>query len=81
MQHFTERGIKVPRDISLVCMDADPAFAWCQPSISHLSWDFDPIVRRVVRWADNVARGKDDRRASTTLAEFIEGGTIGPAKR
>jgi len=81
LQHFTERGIKVPRDISLVCMDPDPAFAWCQPSISHLSWDFDPIVRRVVRWADNVARGKDDRRASTTLAEFIEGGTIGPAKR
>jgi DNA-binding LacI/PurR family transcriptional regulator len=80
LQHFTERGITAPRDVSLVCMDPDPAFVWCQPSISHLSWDFDPIVRRVVRWADNVAKGKDDRRASSTLAEFIEGGTIGPAK-
>ena len=34
--------------------------------------------RRIVRWADNVARGKDDRRQTLTKAEFVEGGTIGP---
>jgi hypothetical protein len=31
-----------------------------------------------VRWADNVARGKDDRRMARIAAEFVEGGTIGP---
>jgi hypothetical protein len=38
------------------------------------------VVRRVVRWADNVARGKEDRRQTLTKMEFIEGGTIGPVQ-
>jgi hypothetical protein len=38
-------------------------------------------MRRVVGWTNNVARGKVDQRETHTLAEFIDGGTIGPAKR
>jgi DNA-binding LacI/PurR family transcriptional regulator len=34
--------------------------------------------KRIVRWADNVASGKDDRTRSFNKAAFIEGGTIGP---
>jgi hypothetical protein len=34
-----------------------------------------------VRWAGNVARGKDDRQQTEFKAEFVEGGTIGPAPR
>lgn len=78
-QHLGQLGILSPRDVSLVCMDPDPAFDWCQPSVAHIHWDSGPLVRRITRWADNVARGKDDRRQSFTKAEFIEGGTIGPA--
>ena len=36
-------------------------------------------MRRVMRWANHVALGKDDRRQSFTKAKFVEGGTIGPA--
>jgi hypothetical protein len=35
-------------------------------------------VRRVVRWADNIARGKVDQRRALSPAEFVPGGTIGP---
>ena len=42
-------------------------------------WDHRLVVRRVVQWANNVARGRDDRRQTLTKAEFVEGGTIGPA--
>jgi hypothetical protein len=45
-----------------------------------IRWDYRPVVRRVVRWAANVSHGKDDRRQTLTKAEFVEGGTIGPAK-
>ena len=45
----------------------------------HIRWDYRPMVRRVVRWVDNVARGKDDKRQTLTNAEFVEGGTIGVA--
>jgi hypothetical protein len=35
-------------------------------------------MKRVIRWADNVAQGKDDRRQTHIQATFIDGGTIGP---
>ena len=76
--HLAQRGILAPRDVSLICDDPDPVFAWCRPSVAHIHWDGSPIARRAVRWAANVARGKDDRRRGFTKAVFVEGGTIGP---
>jgi DNA-binding LacI/PurR family transcriptional regulator len=68
--------ILAPQDISLVC-DDDLAFAWNEPSISCICWNSHPWVRRIVRWVDNVANGKDDRRQSFTKAKFVERGSIG----
>lgn len=77
--HLAQLGVIAPRDISLICLDPDRAFDWCQPTVAHIHWDPTPLVRRMMRWADNVARGKDDRRQGFTKAAFVEGGTIGPA--
>ena len=77
-QFLMARGIRVPGDVSLVCTDPDPSFAWRVPSVAHIDWDTGPVIRRVVRWANNVALGKDDRRKLLTHAEFVSGGTIGP---
>lgn len=79
--YLARRQLRVPEDVSLVCTDHDPGFAWCRPSVAHIRWDYRPVVRRVVRWIHDVARGKDDRRQTLTKAEFIEGGTIGPAPK
>lgn len=80
-QRLTRRGLRIPEDVSLVCTDGDPTFAWCEPSVAHIAWDHRPVVIRIVRWANNVACGRDDRGQSFTKAEFIEGGTLGPAPR
>jgi len=77
--HLTRRGLRVPEDVSLVCTDGDPTFVWCRPSVAHIAWDHRPVARRVVRWANNVARGKDDRRQTYTKAGFVEGGSVGVA--
>jgi DNA-binding LacI/PurR family transcriptional regulator len=79
-QHLAQRGILAPRDVSLVCDDPDPAFSWCKPSVAHIHWDPSPVIRRIIRWADNVARGKDDRRHSFSKSKFVDGETIGPAQ-
>jgi DNA-binding LacI/PurR family transcriptional regulator len=76
--YLAHRRIFAPQDISLIC-DDDPAFEWCDPSISCIRWQSGSWVRNVVRWVDNVANGKDDRRQSFTKAKFIEMGSIGPA--
>jgi DNA-binding LacI/PurR family transcriptional regulator len=78
--HLAERGIFAPRDVSLVCSDDSPVFKWYEPSVSCIRWSMDPLVRRLVRWVDNIANGKEDRRAGYSSARFIEGGTIGPVR-
>lgn len=78
-QFLANRGFRVPQQVSLFCLDPDPGFLWCDPRITHISWDYRPVVRRVLRWADNVARGRTDRRQSLYDARFVKGGTIGPA--
>jgi DNA-binding LacI/PurR family transcriptional regulator len=77
--YLARKGIRAPDQISLVCTDPDPTFAWCRPTIAHFEWDYRPVVRRVVRWAKNVAHGKDDHLKSGTESKFVVGGTIGPA--
>jgi DNA-binding LacI/PurR family transcriptional regulator len=76
--HLARRGIIAPHDVSLICLDHDDSFVWCDPVVAHFAWDFLSINRRIVSWAKNVARGKNDRRQTATMARFIEGGTIGP---
>jgi len=80
-QFLLHRGIRVPEDVSLICIDPDPTFAWCQPAIAHIAWDSRPVVRRIVRWAANVSKGREDLRKTQTRAEFVDGGTVGPAKK
>jgi DNA-binding transcriptional regulator YhcF (GntR family) len=79
--HLARKGMIAPRDVSLVCDDPDASFQWMQPSVAHMDWSFEPLARRVLRWLENVAMGKDDRRQSLFTARFVEGGTIGPAPK
>jgi LacI family transcriptional regulator len=79
MLFLQSRRLQVPESVSLICTDGDPHFTWCRPSIAHIQWETAPVVRRALRWAENVARGKKDIRQKVVTAEFFEGGTIGPA--
>ncbi len=79
LQYLARRGLSVPRDVSLICSDDDPIFAWCEPPVSCVRWGLRPLVNRVVRWVDRVARGQHDRRQLFVRAEFVERGTVGPA--
>lgn len=79
-QLLLRKQLRVPHDVSLVSMESDPALEWCRPSVACVRWDQAAVIRRVVGWANNVARGKVDRRETLTRAQFINGETIGPAK-
>jgi len=78
-RQLAEFGLLAPRDISLICMDPSPDFIWYRQSVSHITWDSRQLVRRIVRWAHNVGRGKADHHQSFFKAGFVEGGTIGQA--
>jgi DNA-binding LacI/PurR family transcriptional regulator len=79
-QFLAERKLNVPGDVSLVSMESDPAFDWCHSTIACIHSDHRLVMRRVVGWAKNVARGKIDVHETHTMAEFIDGGSVGPAR-
>lgn len=76
MQYFLRRGIRVPGDASLICTDDNPVFACAEPPVSCIAWDRRPVTRRILKWAQNVSRGKPDHRQTLTPTQFITGGTI-----
>jgi DNA-binding LacI/PurR family transcriptional regulator len=78
-QHLAGVGIAAASGVSMACCDWDPAFEWCRPSVAHIAWDSDPVVNRVVNWANHVSHGKEDWRKTWCKARFVDGGTIGPA--
>lgn len=78
LQFLAKRSILVPDRVSLICTDPDPSFSMCVQSIAHINWDSRPLIRRIVRWAAAVGRGRDEFNQTLAPAEFIPGGTIGP---
>lgn len=80
-QFLSRRRLRVPDDVSLICTDDSPDFKWCLPPVSHIRWDSRPLVRRILKWAAHISQGKEDLRQTETPAEFVPGGTIGPAPR
>ena len=79
LQFLGEHGLQSPRDVSLLCIERDPKFDWCQTSVACLDWDIAMAIRRIVKWTENVGNGISDLRRSSTPAKFVNGGTIGPA--
>jgi DNA-binding LacI/PurR family transcriptional regulator len=77
-QFLLNRGLRVPQDVSLICMNMAPYFNRYQPSISHVRWNDQLMVNRIGRWSKNISHGKEDTRQTMIDTEFIEGGTIGP---
>jgi len=78
-QYLAGKGLAAPRDVSMITLDDHPAFEWFEPKVSRLRTDSRRFVPRVLRWAENVANGRIDRRETLIRSEFVEGGTIGPA--
>jgi DNA-binding LacI/PurR family transcriptional regulator len=81
MQFLAKRCIQIPSQISIVSTDSQESFVWCNPPISHVMWDPRPIVRHIVRWVTDVQRGNQDRKTVNFPAQFIPGGSIGPAPK
>ena len=80
-QYLLGKGLRVPRDVSLVSLDDHPAFSWFDPEVARIHTDTGKWVPRVVQWVENTARGRTDQRQTQVPAVFIRGGTIGPATR
>lgn len=80
LQYITRLGYKIPDDVSLICTDGDPYFDWQYPTIAHMRWDSSSWVSHIIKWAKSISKGRVNIKQHITRCDFIEGGTIGPAK-
>jgi DNA-binding LacI/PurR family transcriptional regulator len=76
IQFLGNRRIMIPSQISLVASDDDPSFEWCDPEISRIRWNSALAVRRIVRWAGAISRGREDLKQNLYPSEFVPGATI-----
>lgn len=81
LQFLSEKGLQAPKDVSLFCLSADSCLDWCRPSVACIRWETGPIIRRVLRWANNVANRQEDFEQIDIPAILGTGGTIGPVLR
>ncbi len=79
--HLARLGFIAPENVSLACTDYVPSSEWCRPTIAHIAADFNPLIKRILSWADNICRGKEDRRKTSNQSKFVDGGTIGPVPK
>lgn len=77
LQFLAHRKLGVPEQVSVVCGDEDPAFVWCRPTLTHVRWHHEPLIRHAVRWAKAIRRGRVDQQQVLYPAELVVGGTIG----
>lgn len=81
LQHLSRLGLTAPADVSLACTDMSDSFEWCDPGIAHMTWDSRPVINRVVKWANNIGHGKDDRRKNASKVRLVLGGTVWPVRK
>lgn len=79
LQFCAHHGIRIPQELSLVCMQAGPQFDYCHLPITTIDWSYQPITRRVDRWISQVASGKTDLKHEFCEAVLVSGGTVAAA--
>lgn len=77
-QFLALRRIQVPEQVSLLASDYDTTFSLCKVQISHIHWNPEPVIRRVVQWVQNISCGREDRKQMKSAAKLIMGDTIAP---
>jgi DNA-binding LacI/PurR family transcriptional regulator len=81
LSFLSGRGLRVPRDVSVISMTMDPIFRLNVPPVDHFSMPSQELVARISRWVNGVAKGRPDRRQVIFDAMYVPGGTVGPVKK
>ncbi|MES2922003.1 MAG: substrate-binding domain-containing protein [Verrucomicrobiota bacterium] len=78
---LARRGLRVPRDVSVITMIMDPVFNFNMPPLDHFVMPREKHINRIARWVDGMAMGRPDKRQTLFDTVYVPGGTVGPAKK
>lgn len=81
LSFLAQRGLRVPRDLSLICRHHDASLELCQPEIAHFSSNEDHLIGHIVRWVNAAARGNAHRRRIVCPPDFFPAQSLAPPAR
>jgi len=81
LSFLADRGLKSPKDVSLLSMNEDDWFSWQIREISCLRGDDTLMVQRILRWTKAIQHGKADKEFIGFPQEWHRGETIGPVPK
>lgn len=79
LQFLVARGLRAPRDVSLIYQGDEAIFDWCVPTVARIETDLSRGSHHLGSWAKNVSRGKKDLRQTFLPSNYVPGETVGPA--
>jgi DNA-binding LacI/PurR family transcriptional regulator len=68
---FTDVGLSVPRDVSIVGFDDIPESAHFTPPLTTVRQDFGELGRRIMDVLQEALAGRNDATASRTQPELV----------
>lgn len=73
-------GIKIPRDLSVICREDDPFLGYLVPTVARYSSDASAIARRLAVMLARLARGQSlNITYERLMPKFVVGRSIAPA--
>ena len=79
LSYLAARGLRPGRDVSVMCLGHDLWLPWHTPAVAHFVSDESRVLRHILQWLRNVARGREDVRQLRFPLRFVDGESIGPA--
>lgn len=78
---FSERKLRIPKDVSVLAHSSDESVTWQNPEmgVADFSWEDTKMLRHIVRWADDAGMGKPDKTQEIFASKFTPSSTLGPA--
>ncbi len=78
--YVQEKGLQVPRDISLVCLSHDHAVDWFSPIPSHFMHPLDKLASTLGNWLEDMSTYNDYTLSASLRGTWVEGQTVAPPR-
>jgi len=74
-----QQGLRIPKDVSLVCLSDDPTAAWMTPEPARFVHDSSRVAEVLADWVSSPPSFAEDRAPFIEVAShWVQGGSLGP---